>query len=362
MKVSQSIWIQLQPIKYNQAIDRYNYLKTRFLNEYATAANVEDEAAQEEFEKHLATTINTDVQKLHQLAEVKGLYQDILALMKQKMSNDKGMSKSISEIKRTYKSKERGAKAKAIKQAEALGETLISETELKDFIVKSLSRYQVGTSFAIDDILAQVKGYRTRVLTRSSSMKRAIDITKGYYQEALVYKAFEQFSSTLDAQLNVLAAGAVKVQGKDTLYDTYLRFFQKLDNTNFSQIVTDKLDTGYGLQSKSWTLPWLDERVSQFSNIKYGFSLGRRDALLSGSGLKNNTSDIYTWFQGVSFLERHAVEALGENQVGFITKNGFIWTADMISYFRAMDYFLAFGYKENKPLSPVVSWTPVEQQ
>jgi hypothetical protein len=30
-------------------------------------------------------------------------------------------------------------------------------------------------------------------------MKRAVDITKGYYQEALVYKAFEQFSSTLDA-------------------------------------------------------------------------------------------------------------------------------------------------------------------
>ena len=362
MKVSQSIWIQLQPINYNQAIDRYNYLKTRFLNEYASAANIEDNQAKEEFEKTLVTQINADVKELHNLAEVKGLYSDILQVISQRLNEDKAIKKSVQNIKKLYKSEEKNAKAKAIQQANEIGDKIISEQELKDFIIQSLSRYQVGTSFAIEDILAQVKGFRTRVLTKSKSMRTAVNITKGYYQEALTYKAFNQLASTLDQKLNVLAAGAVKVKGKDTLYDTYLRFFQDLDNTRFSQIVTDKLDTGYGLQSKSWILPWLDERVSQFSNIKYGFSIGRREELLSSSGLKNNTSDIYTWFQGISFLERHAIEALGENQVGFITKNGFIWTADMISYFRAMDYFLAFGYKGDRPLSPVVSWTPVEQQ
>jgi hypothetical protein len=60
-------------------------------------------------------------------------------------------------------------------------------------------------------------------------MKRAVDITKGYYQEALIYKAFSAMANSLDAQLTALPAGAIKVDGKDTLYDTYLRFFNQID-------------------------------------------------------------------------------------------------------------------------------------
>jgi hypothetical protein len=106
-------------------------------------------------------------------------------------------------------------------------------------------------------------------------------------------------------------------------------------------------------------LPWLDERPIPFGSVKYGLSLGHRSALLASSGLKGVSANSYVWFEGVSFLERNAIAALGENQVGFITKTGFTWTADLIEFFRAMDYFLAFGYKEGKPLTSTVSWTPV---
>jgi len=39
-----------------------------------------------------------------------------------------------------------------------------------------------------------------------------------------------------------------------------------------------------------------------------------------------------------------------------VTGKNFYWTADLIANFRAMNYFLAFGYREEKNLSPSVNW------
>jgi threonine aldolase len=113
----------------------------RFLNEYATAANIEDERAQDMFEENLAKTLNNDIDSLHRGAEVKNLYNDIANLITAKLKDDKTAKAEAKKIREEYKSEEKGAKLRAIKTAETLGETLIPEEELKEFVIQSLSKH-----------------------------------------------------------------------------------------------------------------------------------------------------------------------------------------------------------------------------
>lgn len=360
MKVSQSIFLQLQHVDYNEAIKRYTDLRTWFLNEFSVAAKLEGEAAADTIEKTIATEINNTSLESIVPQTTKQLYEDVAAILKARIENNKDAKSQIKQIKKDYKQSGEKVKKKAEQQATLLGESLLSDEELKEIIATSLSRLQVGSSFSADDILTQLKGYRLRYLTRSKAKKRVINITKGYYQEALIYKAFSTLIDTLDINLTVLDTGGIKVDGKDTLYDTYLRFFNNLDKCQFSKIVSENLDIGYGLQSKSWKIP-LQSNSSEWSVLKnkYGFGLGSRDQLLSMSGLKGEPFHENTWLRGVQFLEQNAVAAIGKNQVGFVVPKGFIWTADLITNFRANQYYLAFG-KSKDTISRNIAWTPAE--
>lgn len=358
MKVSQSIYLQLQNVHYNEAIKRYRDLRTWFINEFTTAAKLEGEGAADLVETLIAEEINSTPLEQAVPEITKRLYNDMADLLKKRIEGDATAKSQIKKIKNDYKTGNKKAKKEAEKEANKLGESLLSDKELKEIIATSLSRLQVGQSFSAEDILAQLKGYRLRYLTRSKSKKRAINITKGYYQEALAYKAFSTLFDKLDAI--VLDTGPIKVGGKDTVYDTYLRFFENLDKSQFSQIVSENLDVGYGLQSKSWRIPLKAESGEWLTlKNKYGFSLGSRDSLLSLSGLKNEPFHENTWLRGVQFLEQQAVAAIGKNQVGFVVPKGFIWTADLITNFRTNQYYLAFGKLHDK-MSANVLWSPAE--
>lgn len=343
-----AIITQLQQVTYSKAIDRYNYLKTRFFVEYNAVANMEQKALQEQVENELANDINNNPIG-EQQALVETLYNDIATIMADKLTGVKTARKNVKEL--YSKSKSKGMKAAA-----ELGEQLLSEQELMNYVKASLAKMNVNTGFSIEDILNQVRSYRNKIiLTRTNtSAANYIRSTKGYYREALVYKAFSQLFEQLDT-IPVIPTGNLKDQfGKETVYDTYINFFNNIKN-NFNIMVNEKVDVGYGIQVKSWSAPWERETIGYF-NEKYGFGIGSRSDLLSQSGLKDKISDIYSWIKGVMYLEQFAIEAIGENQLGFVTGNNFYWTADLIAYFRAMNYFLAFGYHENKSLSPSVSW------
>lgn len=359
MKVSQSIYVQLQTIHYNEAVERYNNLRTWFLSEFSAAARNEDANIRAAVEEQIAQEINSKSLE----AEVPHITKELYTILDEALSaaiSDGKAREKIKKIKTEYKTGQEKAKKEAIKQAEILGEALLPEEELRKIITETLSKLQVGSTFSIDDILAQVKGYRTRYLTRSKSKKHAINITKGYYQEALIYQAFLRIAETLESPLSVLDAGAIKVDGKDTLYDTYLRFADHLQKSEFQQIISEQLDLGYGLQSKSWKIPITDNEADwKALRYKYGFNLGSRQALLASSGLKGEPFVETLWLRGVQFLEQQAVEAIGKNQVGFVVPGGFIWTADLITNFRSNQYYLAFGQTKDSFSSSAI-WTPVE--
>lgn len=345
---SSGIYAQLQNVTYSTAIDRYNYLKSRFFMEYGTVANAEERALQEQVENEIIADINNNpIEGQQSLTET--LYQDIAKIMAEKLDGAKSARRSVKELYKTSKSK-------GMKAAAELGEMLMPEAELADYVKTSLSLMGVGAGFSIEDIVNQVRSYRNKIiLTRTNTSASAyIRSTKGYYREALVYKAFSKLMDYVDT-LPVIPAGAIKNEaGQDTLYDTYVNFLQDASK-GFSALINEQVDVGYGIQSKSWSAPWEVENIGYF-NAKYGFSIGSRAELLSRSGVGESTSNPYSWTKGVLFLEQFATEAIGENQLGFVTGNNFYWTADLIANFRAMNYFLAFGYREGKSLSPSISW------
>lgn len=345
---SSAIYAQLQNVTYSQAIDRYNYLKTRFFVEYGIVANTEEKAIQEQIENEIVADINNNpIEGQQALTET--LYQDIAKVMAEKLDGVKGARRNVKAL---YKE----SKSKGMKAAAELGEMLMPEEELADYVKTSLSMMGIGAGFSIEDIVNQVRSYRNKIiLTRTNTSAASyIRSTKGYYREALVYQAFAKLMDHLDT-MPVIAAGAIKDKsGKDTLYDTYIGFLKDASK-GFSALINEQVDVGYGLQSKSWSAPWESENIGYF-NAKYGFSIGSRADLLARSGLGESMSNPYSWVKGVMFLEQCATEAIGENQLGFITGKNFYWTADLIANFRAMNYFLAFGYREGKGLSPSVSW------
>lgn len=345
---SSAIFAQLQGVTYSEAIDRYNYLKTRFFVEYSAVANTEERILREQVENDIASEINENpIEGQEGLTE--SLYTDIARIMANKLEGVKGQRRNIKALYQQSKSK-------GMKAAAELGELLMPEEELADYVKTSLSSMGIGSGFSVEDIVNQVRSYRNKIiLTRTNTSAASyIRSTKGYYREALVYQAFSKLADHLDS-MPVISAGAIKNKsGKDTLYDTYISFLNNVTK-NFELLVNDNVDVGYGIQSKSWTAPWESDKVGYF-NAKYGFSIGSRADLLSRSGLGEMDCNLYTWVKGVQFLEQFAVEAIGENQLGFVTGKNFYWTADLIATFRAMNYFLAFGYRSEKKLSPSVSW------
>lgn len=348
MKYS-DIQIQLQSVTYSSAIDRYNYLKMRFFNEYSIVANMEEQAIIQQFENEIVNEVNANPVG-EQQKQAEELFQWVQQVIFERL---KGNKEAI-EKRKQFQQRAKEVKTKGDLELNKLANDILSEQEMADFVKKQLVSAGVGASFTIEDILNQVRNYRNKVLaTRTNaSAKRYITSTKGYYREALIYKAFSRLGEHLD-NLPVIPTGSLKDEkGRSTLYDTYINFLQNVSQ-GFSMLITENVDAGYGLQSKSWTAPW---EGSNFFGEKYGYSIGSRSELLAQSGLKGMPNTIWHWVKGVQFLEKNAIKAIGENQLGFITGNNFYWTADLITYFRAMNYFLAFGYSKEKTFTPTVSW------
>ncbi len=349
---STQIYAQLQNVTYSAAIDRYNSLKARFFAEYSAVANQEEKKLIEQVENEIAQDIENNPIEMQEELTAK-LFERFADIMVKKLEG----SNAVSQIRSEYQSKEKGSEQRARQAAKALSLTLMPEQELADYVRFQLTAQNIGQGFDISDIVHQLRSYSTKMILtrRNASAKSYIRSTKGYYREAIIYRAFSKLNDYVEGMPVVASTGAYKnLAGQDTVYDTYINFFDNLQK-GFETLVNENVDIGYGMQVKSWTAPWESDKASYYS-VKYGYGIGNRKALLDLSGLGEEQSSLFSWCRGVIFLEQHAIEAIGENQVGFITGNNFYWTADLISAFRAMNYFLAFGYSANKPLSPTVSW------
>lgn len=344
---------QLANVSYSQAIDRYNYLKQRFFIEYSAAANMEEQAVQEWFQENIINEVNENpIEDQEDLTNQ--LFEQIRAALIETLDGNRQLQQKRTELRQlAVERKNYGSK---MFQQEA--NNILSEDELKQYVIQQLSTMQgANKGFTIEDIVNQVKSYRNKALLSKggvrSSYKSYGRATKGYFREAMVFNAFSKLSELLEQKtIPVMATGSEKINGKDTLYDTYISFFNNISG-NFNLMTTENVDIGYGMQVKSWIAPWEADSLSYW-NSKYGFSVGSRADLLSR--YQSEIGEMWNWIKGVIFLERYATKAIGENQLGWITGRSFYWTADLIANFRAMNYYLAFNKRSKGTLSATVSW------
>jgi hypothetical protein len=76
----------------------------------------------------------------------------------------------------------------------------MSEEELASYVKANLVSQGVGGGFDISDIVNQVRSYRNKlILTRSNASAKSYNrSTKGYYREAIIYKAFSQLGNYVE--------------------------------------------------------------------------------------------------------------------------------------------------------------------
>lgn len=344
---------QLANVNYSSAIDRYNYLKQRFFTEYSAAANMEEQAVQEWFQDNIINEVNENpIEEQETLTNE--LFEQVRNALIETLNGNRQLQQKRAELRQQANEK----KSFGTKFFQQEANDILSEDELKQYVLQQLSMMKgANKGFTIEDIVNQVKSYRNKALLSKggvrSSYKSYGRATKGYFREAMVFNAFSKMSELLDQKTTtVMAVGSEKVNGKDTLYDTYISFLNNITG-NFNLMATENVDIGYGMQVKSWIAPWEADPVSYWNN-KYGFSVGSRADLLNR--YQSEVGEMWNWIKGVLFLEKYATKAIGENQLGWITGRSFYWTADLISNFRAMNYYLAFNKRSKGGLSATVSW------
>lgn len=350
----QSIEAQLSGVTYSEAIDRYEYLKQRFFSEYATAAEKTDQEVMKFFEEEIEQEINNNPIE-NQESEADKLFQNIRESVINKLEgNEASISNLRNQLSQIYKNN----KAQGDRILKEAAENIMSAKELSSIIKDSLP---VG-NFSYEDILNQAKSYRNKIIkTRSNaSYKYYKNSTKGYYREALIYKTFLKLSEYLDDRIVTLDTGPKKLADKniDTIYDTYINFFHNLESS-FSMMVNENIDIGYGFQSKSWIAPWEEASAKEGWYRPYKYSIGGKSSILSQLSLEERTS----WIKSVIAVERYAIQAIGENQLGFFTGRNFYWTSDLISMFRNAQYFLAFVFNTKKPkyeATKIMSWQQID--
>ena len=342
---NESLLTQLRNITYSEAIDHYNYLKQRFFMDFATAADKTEKEVEEFFTNEIVREINDN--------PIEGQEQQAENLLNQIRNNlvskVQGSSQGLQTLRNDLREQARQKTAMGQEAWQKGAESLMSAEELKKTIVRSLPT----GSFEISDILNQVRGYRNKwIATRDNSnykyYKRSV---KGYYREALVHEAFSKLSELLDSRTVAISTGSKTYSDKnvDTIYDEYINFFGNLDG-QFDLLINKNIDTGYGIQTKSWITPWT-QSPEYLPAWKY--SIGSKAALLNQLSVEEKMS----WIKSTIALERMAIEAIGQNQAGFVTGDSFYWTGDLIGKFRQQEYYLAFVFTaKNHQITKTVSW------
>lgn len=344
----------LSSVTYSDAIAHYNLLKQSFLTQYALRMNASIGEAEQIFKEQIIDEINSEN------IEVSEEDTAIIFNYFSKIFKDK-ISKSTSEIKRLKKLiREKDKKAK--KNYEKMIDEVMKPEEIQQAIFKILRERHPSKKmegFSVTDILNQIQKYKKRLflVRKNASSKYYQQTTKGYVREAVVHSAFLKLSEQL-GQPVAMHTGNILLDGKQTLYDEFIDFFNETDKS-FNAVINDDLSnliyTGFGVQSKSWRAPWERNNVTQWTRFSESNAGQLKDLLTT----LNYHCETWCWINGVLFLEPHLIDAIGYRNVIFVTGGGFNWTSSLIANFRNLDYYFAFVFDKNHKATNQTSWQQI---
>lgn len=230
--------------------------------------------------------------------------------------------------------------------------------QLTTILMEELQKLNIPTNgISITDLLSWSKSVlyaRVFYASKNSFSQEAFANRKrigaGYFEEALLHKAFYKLSEKLGKPVSTMT-GSLKIMNNtnkvDSVFDIFIDFFQQteqeLENT-FVESIDPQMPTilknGFGLQSKLKHTPWDLQSFKTKNQIK-SFPLTHNSALY------NAWQDQKSWIKGVLFLENKVSEAMGNN-VGYMFGSKFYWTYQLIAQLHKNQYYLAFSFNYNK--------------
>lgn len=346
---------ELDSVTYSTAISHYNNLRASFLSQYSLAAKKSAAEIEKIFQEEIISEINQEG-----IENQVNLTDQLFNQVREAVISQLEGNKSLNNLRQTLIQQSKSKKERATIEFKQGLDLILSEDKMKELTLQALSKYGAANNgFDISDILNQVRSYRNRlILVRTNaSAKYFKRSSKGYFREALVHKAFSHISEHLDNKVVALSTGSIKnTRGQDTVYDEFIDLFNNL-NFSFNEVINENFDnnTGFGIQSKSWTAPW--ERDDENPWVRY--SMSGQSELFNYMNKLHYNCNTWSWIHGVKFLENYLVSAIGPRQVGFVTGKHFYWTGELIANFRQMNYFYAFVFNKQHKATSSTSWQTI---
>lgn len=370
------VYRQIGGVNYSEAIEHYNALKDRFFKELSIVTGVSKNQVIEAFQEQIIDQFNKeDHQALESLQETNQLYEDLEKSLMEVFRGEgkKTLKDRRNNLQKLYEDEFVRDNEELLKEAE----NLYSNEKLEQIIWEHLyTSYGITRSMGVDisDIFNRMSKFRTKVFVQKvilkrggkTAHKRSASSTKGYFREAMIHKSFYEFFHYLDQSLPdyaLLHTGAKTTQGKQSELDEYINFLGAFQNYN--KQISQTVDSGYGIQSKSYISPWKRDMVNiNVSTRNYLFGVGSRSDLLNEFSSKNKQYHP-SWIANINYLgaKEKTLATLGKANVFYSTGDGFYPTADLIKNFRAEEYFLSFVFKhrdEGWVPSSSITWQQID--
>lgn len=366
---------ELSKITYASAIKHYRDLRKRFMIDY----NLGSQKGNKIVANELMTAIIQDIERQpisEQRSKIFGtvtteLEKSVRTFFDGLDSNTQAkITNNILSLEKMTKKEKSKAKQNFMVEIDKINNQLfnndIIEAELQEVLKDTL----IEDSYDLQDLSSRAITLKREMLINIVQGKKANNdlyfqqtIAAGYLRESVVAGSFAKKFAEVGKSIQAQQTGSTPikkiVKGKaytvDSSVDVLIGNVENIKNTlqsfEKSTFYTDTIDNkiAVGIQTKSWTSD---------NGKSYNLSIGSRQNLL------DKLDKHADWMKGVQLLakKQNTLEALGPNNVAWVTGDKFYFTDDFIKFYREKNYFLNFIFNKKGEISPKIRWQMISKR
>lgn len=121
---------------------------------------------------------------------------------------------------------------------------------------------------------------------------------------------------------------------------------------------------GAGMQSKSWPTPSFVEQYNSNAKkqLRPFYSIGHRAEFYNEAAVMSSGKyGVYSWHYNIYALSKKIIPILGATNILYSTRNGVLWTAQLIKEFTSRNYYLSYYFTRskgtfNRPATKEITW------
>ena len=351
---------------YNDLIKYYNEQKIKFLKLYELASQKSEKSAI----KSLNSTVFKELNNFNDniaMNKARELYSKFQSILENNLDNNSAMISSLRNFAQEQNLDFNTKQKQGNEILNQLAESVFNQNEIENLIEDYLfSSFTSLNNYSIKQFLDYLISYRNNIVKdRITNLKyKSMYISnsymqgmKGYMQEAAVANAFSKMAKKINDSggFNIEVTG---VGGANTEIDEIITF--KIPNSFIVEGVSSINEYKFGIQSKSWVVPWDKKFEGGSSNMV----LGNKADLLSNFLNQTGSSKLrHSWTYSVLWLSQlsNAIKAT-DNAVLWNTGTKLFWADTLIKQQVAHGRFIAFPWSKDKyePSGALLRWNTIK--